>query len=205
MSELGSRKLEPKEVNHVELPSRSCIRMHLPALAFAVLAGCASLSPQERDTKRAELDAMGDKAITTLLETRPQAQASLDRSLGYAILDMAVTKIPWFGAGRGTGLVVDKRSNARSYLKVSRFDVGGGLGAQKYKVVILFFDEKLLGQSISGGWHFDAGAEAGAGTVSAEGTTAAVSQKGYEAYKLVEGGAVATVTVRVAYAEPYLK
>jgi hypothetical protein len=32
------------------------------------------------------------------------------------------------GAGKGYAAVVDRRNDSRSYLRVSRFEVGGGLG-----------------------------------------------------------------------------
>jgi lipid-binding SYLF domain-containing protein len=180
------------------------VRLALVVLVPAVLSGCATLSPEERDAKRAELDEMGERAVATLLEKDPQLKAVIDRSVGYVVVDMTSTKIPIFGAGSGFGVVVDKRSNTRSYLKVSHFEVGGGLGAQKFKVIIVFSDGKLLDRVASGAWHYQAGAEVVAGSERAEGSVA-TSDKGYEAFRLTENGAVMTVTVRVARAKPYLK
>jgi lipid-binding SYLF domain-containing protein len=173
------------------------------AVALAILTGCATLSPEEREARRAELDQMGDETVAALLETKPQLREVLDESVGYAVVDMKVTKIPVFGAGGGYGVVVDKRTNTRSYIKVSRFEIGGGLGAQKFKVIVIFEDGKLLDRAASGAWHYEAGAEAAAGTASTEGHVTK-SGKGYHAYKFAEGGAVATVTIRMAYAKPYL-
>lgn len=188
----------------MKLPPLCSYRTGIQSLVLMALVGCASLSPQERDAKRAELDAMSEKAMATLLQSKPEAADSLDKSVGYAVVHMTTTKIPMVGAGSGAGVVVDKRSSAHSYVKVSRFEVGGGLGAQKFKVIIFFFDEKLLAATASGAWHFDAGAEAAAGSASAEGTASGLGD-GYKAYRLAEEGAVATVTVRVAYATPYLQ
>jgi len=175
----------------------------LLAALVAGLPGCTTLSVEERDARRAELDAMADTTIETLLETKPQSREVLDRSLGYIVIDMKVTKIPMVGAGSGLGVVVDRRTNTRSYLKVSRFEVGGGLGAQKFKAIIVFDDGKLLERAAAGTWRYDAGAELAAGTASSDGSMQA-APKGFQAYRLVEGGALATVTVRVARARPYL-
>jgi lipid-binding SYLF domain-containing protein len=175
----------------------------LLAFASTALPGCAALSVEEREAKRAELDAMADTTIETLLATKPQSAEVLERSLGYVVLDMKVTKIPVVGAGSGLGVVVDRRTDTRSYLKISRFEIGGGLGAQKFKVIIVFDDGKLLDRAAAGAWHYDAGAELAAGTASSEGSVQA-APKGFQAYRLVEGGALATVTVRVARAKPYL-
>ena len=87
--------------------------------------------------------------------------------------------------------------------KVSHFEVGGGWGAQKFKGIVFFNEGKLLDRTASGAWHYEAGAEAAAGSSSIGGAVTA-SEKGYQAFKIDEGGVAATVTVRVAYARIYL-
>jgi lipid-binding SYLF domain-containing protein len=196
--------LQRWKVMNMKLLAALSVQLALVVLVLAILTGCATLSPAERDAKRSELDEMGERAVATLLEKEPQLKAVIDRSVGYVVVDMTSTKIPIFGAGSGLGVVVDKRSNTRSYLKVSHFEVGGGLGTQKFKVIIVFSDGKLLDRVASGAWHYKAGAEVVAGSERAEGSVA-TSDKGYEAFRLTESGAVMTVTVRVARAKPYLK
>jgi hypothetical protein len=172
------------------------------AILLTMLSSCASLSEEEANSKRKEIDSMGDTALSRLLEIRPELQSAFEASPGYAIADMKLTKVPVFGASGGPGLVVDRRTGARTYLKVTRFDVGGGMGIATFKVVILFQDAELLEQAMSGFWHFDAGAEAGAGGVSAEGSASAIST-GYQVFRLADSGALATVTVRMVRARPY--
>jgi len=140
--------------------------------------------------------------MTLLRETHPEARGVLEGSIGYAVLDMKVTKIPVFAAGGGLGVIMDRRNGVRSYVKISRFEVGGSLGAQAFKVIDFFDDESLLERAISGAGHFDAGAEAAAGSASAEGQVT-TSTKGYRAFKVAAGRAVATVTIRVARARPF--
>jgi lipid-binding SYLF domain-containing protein len=180
------------------------VRLVIVALAVTSLSGCATLSADEQEEHRAELDEMGDRAIAKLLETRPETSELLEQCVGYAVINMQVTKIPVFGAGGGYGVVRDQNSDAHSYIKVSRFEVGGGLGTQKFKVIIFFSDEKLLNRALSGSWHFEAGAEAVAGESSIE-DNLNKSGEGYSAFRIGESGAVATVTIRVARATPYLE
>jgi len=187
----------------IEMRLAQYMRLVGITLAVALLNGCATLSADEQEEKRTELNEMGDRTIATLLETRPEVRELLEQCMGYAVIDMQVTKVPVVGAGAGFGVVQDERSGTRTYTKVSRFEIGGGLGAQKYKVIIFFTDEKLLNRAIAGAWHFDAGAEAAAGNSAVEGNTNK-SDKRYRAFKISESGAVATVTVRVARAIPYL-
>jgi lipid-binding SYLF domain-containing protein len=172
-------------------------------LLCALLFGCATVPAGEREAKRAELDAMAAATLARAFEAHPESREILERSIGYMVIDMKITKIPVFGGGGGLGVVVDRRDETRSYLKVSRFEIGGGLGAQAYKVIVLFQDDKLLNRVKSGAWYYDAGADLAAGAAGTEGRTQG-STGGFEVYRLNESGAVATVTVRVARAKPYL-
>jgi lipid-binding SYLF domain-containing protein len=188
---------------HFRTVSVSQIRLGIVAVAIVLFAGCAAQSPEEQGPTRNELDKMSKKALVTLLEKKPELRETLERSAGYAVVDMTVTKIPVVGTGSGFGVVVDKRTNSRSYIRVSQFEVGGGMGAEKYKVIIIFDDAKRVEKVAAGTWHYDASAQAVAG---GESTDAAASKtgKGYKAFKITESGACIRVTVLVARAKPYL-
>jgi len=172
-------------------------------IAFILLAACATPSPEEKGPTRGELDKMGENTIATLIKTKPQLQELLDKSVGYTVVNMTITKIPVVGTGVGYGVVIDRRTGTRSYIRVSQFEVGGGLGTEKYKVLIVFDDAKLLEKAAAGTWHYDAGAQAVAGGESAD-TSASKSGEGYKAFKLTESGTCVRVTVLLARAKPYL-
>jgi len=193
--------------------SRSAVKFYLATgtrlgiltIALVVLGSCTTLSPEGEGPGRPELDAMSEQAITALLATKPELQALLDKSVGYAVIDMTMTKIPVVGTGAGYGVVVDKRSNTRSYIQVSQFEVGGGMGAEKFQLLIVFDDGKLVDRAATGTWHYEAGADAVAGSGSAATATSKTDkEKGYRAFKLNESGTCVRVTVRVARAKPYL-
>jgi len=176
----------------------------LPMLLL--LTACASLSNEELAEKRGALDTMGEEAVARLIEQSPELKSVFDDALGYLVADMKVTKVPVVGGGAGKGVVVDQRDGSRKYIQVARFDVGGGWGIRSYKLLMVFTDEKVMKKAASGSWNFEAGAEAAAGTASAEGSTGdVVNTKGFTSYTLSEGGASATVTARVVRVKPYLK
>jgi lipid-binding SYLF domain-containing protein len=178
----------------------------LALLALAGLcAACASLSPEELAEKRAALDAMGAESVARLIEEQPEAEAVFDEAVGYAVFDVKLTKVPVFGAGGGTGVVVDHRDGSHSYVRVSRLDIGGGWGVRAFKMLIAISDEKVLDRAESGRWKFEAGAEAAVGGASAEGGTGDVGDRSFSSYVLAEGGASATVTLRVIRIKPYLQ
>lgn len=184
---------------------RKCfyIETGVAVLIMALLTGCAATSSGEGGPTHAELDQMSETAIAKLLLTNPQAQEIIDGSVGYAVLNMTVTKIPVVGTGVGYGVVIDRLSDTRSYIRVSRFEVGSGMGASKYKIIIVFSDHSLVQKIGKTAWHYDVGAEATAGDKSAAGHADAAG-KGYQAFRLADSGAIASVTVRVARARPYL-
>jgi len=203
--------MDPKQVGlatvpdiaHVKPNLASAIRLIVAAYILTVVAGCATPSKEAGPTA-AELDAMGERAVATLLDTHPETREVMDRSVGYVVIRLSAAKIPWVGTAAGYGVVVNNRTNTRSYIQVSRFEVGGGYGAQTFKVIIVFEDEKLLNKVAAGTTHFAAGADVAAGTSSVDGAVM-TSGKGYKAFRLAEGGAAATVTVRAASSKPYLK
>ena len=174
-------------------------------LLVLVSVPSAVLGADEPD--RDELDAMIDTARSTLVEHHQDIAQKLEALPGYAIIAMTTTKIPGVGTGLGYGVVIDSRTDTRSYIKVTQFEVGGGLGAQKFKAVILFKDPALLERTIKGGWHFESSADfsgTGEGESQAIASVSTQSGKGYKVYKLAESGALATMTIRALHGKPYL-
>ena len=161
-----------------------------------VLTACSSMTVSERETKRGELDEMAATAIAGLVKQDEDLQKELDDSLGYAVANMKLTKVPIVGAGGGEGVFVNKKTNKRIYFTVSRFDIGGGWGARSYKILLVFETQEMLDRLDNGTWEFQAGVEASAGTAAAEGSSGALNE-GYTVHVLSDGGASATATARV--------
>ena len=164
--------------------------------ALFIMTACSSMSVTERETKRSQLDEMAATAITGLIEQDITLQQKMDDSLGYAVANMKVTKVPVVGAGGGEGIFVNKKTGKRIYFTVSRFDIGGGWGARSYKILLLFETQEMLERLHNGTWEYQAGVEASAGTAAAEGSSGG-EDKGYTVHILSDGGASATATARV--------
>jgi len=160
------------------------------------MVGCSSMTTAEKDTKRNELDDMAAKAIAGLIEKDDTLQAQLDKSMGYAVANMKVTKVPVVGAGGGEGVFINRQTNKRTYFTVSRFDIGGGWGARSYKILLVIETREVMDRFDDGTWEFAAGVEASAGTAAAEGSSGALNE-GFKVHVLSDGGASATATARV--------
>ena len=171
-------------------------KFNLVLLSILFVAGCTSMTVSEKEIKRIELDAMAEKAIAGLVEKDASLQAEIDNSVGYAVANMKLTKVPIVGAGGGEGVYVNKETGKRSYFTVSRLDIGGGWGARSYKVLMVIETQEILDRLDNGTWEFQAGVEASAGTAAAEGSSGALNQ-GFKLHVLSDGGASATATARV--------
>ncbi len=164
------------------------------------LSGCASLSVDER----AELDAMAEANLQGMTTMTPGIKQKLKDCKGYMALDVRLVKIPFIGWGGGKGVVVDHASGQRTYVKVSRMDVGGGGGIREFDVLIVIYDEKLLRYAKTGKWVYGAGAEASAGKASAEGSSNQLQTKAkYEMFVRSERGASVTWTLHAIRIKPY--
>ena len=178
------------------------VRLSGSLLLALFLTSCASLSPAEKMEKQQQLDAMAERAIATLLQKNPDLTQKFDEAVGYMVLDAKLTKIPMVGGGSGEGVIVNNLSGERTYVKASRFDIGGGWGVRTFKSITVFQDQKVLAAAEKGGLLYRSGAELAAGAAAAEGAVA-VGDKGYQTFALSETGASATVTVRVISLKPY--
>jgi len=177
------------------------VRFAAVMLAAFLAASCSStyrsMSALEKREFLVELE---EETLAELVEDQPKAQADLDNAIGHAIFSNTEAKVPFVGAGDGIGVVVNKETGERSYLKVTRFDVGGGLGVRTYRLIIVFFEEEALKKLAGGKLEFGAGVEAGAkdkdiGT--GPGGIAGSRKEGYVLYQLSDSGASVSLTVRM--------
>ena len=164
--------------------------------AALLFTACSQMSIEEKSSKREVIDKMTQKTIDSLTKEDTSIKVALEKAKGYMVVNWKVTKVPVVGAGGGEGVVVDKRDDTRIYIKVSRFDIGGGWGARSYKNLVIINDDKLLDDAKDGVIKFEAGAEVAAGTLSTEGGTAALNPK-MQTHMLLDGGGSATATIRV--------
>ena len=170
-------------------------------LCVLAIVGCSSTyRGMSGEEKREYLLELEEKTLAELVKDDPKAQADLDGAVGYAIFSNTATKVPFVGAGDGIGVVVDTTTGERTYLKVQRFDVGGGLGVRTFRLVMFYFDEEAFEKLATGKLEFGAGAEAGAGKgdigTGAGGIAGARNEK-RAMYQLSEKGVSATLTVRL--------
>jgi lipid-binding SYLF domain-containing protein len=168
---------------------------------IAAVACSSTYRSMTNQEKKAYLVDLEKETLAELVAERPEAQTDLDSSVGYAVISNTAAKVPMVGAGEGIGVVVNTETGERTYLEVSRLDVGGGLGVRKFRLIIIFFDREKLEDLADGELEIGAGVEAGAGDQDDMGTGAggvAGSRNEKRAiYQLSESGVSVTYTVRM--------
>ena len=168
----------------------------IAALCLVVSAGllAAEESWEDLDTKakQAKIGETAQESLNEVLKESKGAKELYNNSYGWAAFDNL--KIAYgFSGGGGNGVAVNKKSGARTYMKVGTVGVGFGLGAQKYQVVFLFQDEKTFRNFVDKGWQADATAQATAGTAGVGGQTGFVN--GVAIYQITDKGLMASADI----------
>lgn len=181
----------------------SCTLLFLVA---GLTGGCSGI-PGETGGEQAEtIDALVERTLADIYRQEPSTKESIANSVGYVIASTSITKIPIVGAGSGYGVAINTKTGEKTYLKMARFDVGGGWGARSVRPVLIFQDEKKFRDFIDGVWEAQAGAEAAAkiGETGAAGGagTSTVSDKGYTMHFITDAGVSATATAGVIRVRP---
>jgi len=110
---------------------------------------------------RAKLDAMAEKTLGRLFTEQPGSRDLFDQSSGYAIFDAREASF-YVVAGYGRGVAVNRKSDARVYMKMATAGAGlsFGIGGWESQMVILFDNDADFDTFVVQG--LDATAEAGA-------------------------------------------
>ena len=187
---------------------RKSLTLATPAVILAVImSACAGGLVGSKEKKLAYFNSLEQDTLARLIKERPQAKQELAESVGYLVAEEKVVKVPMIGAGGGAGVVVEKVTGKRSYLRIPELQFGAGWGGRAEKIVLVFQDIDKLRDLADGKWHAGIEAEAAAkagdmGIAGSEGTTDLV-KKGYSSYVLTDAGVSATATVTAVRAQPY--
>ena len=176
-------------MNHVKLNG------FLLLLLLFVGHGCTTIPVDERAEVRDEVDRAANETIKQLVALNPSIRDSIEASAGYFTGRVGTTKLPLLGGGYGLGVVFDRQAATRTYLNVTRFDLGAGLGVGGYRVLVLFENQQALESFLRNGWQSGVGAESRMGQ---RGTSALIGLgSGVTAYAVAESGTALTATARL--------
>jgi len=171
------------------------------------ISGCASIPGKTGEEQSEAINTLAERTLKDLYKQEPKSKEEIGDSVGYAIMKNKFTKVPIVGAGSGYGVAINKKTGEKTYLKIVRFDIGGGYGLRSVRVVLIFQNEKKFEDFIDGVWSARAGAETGAKVKDevvsgVAGSDNLPGDKGYSIHFIIDEGVSATVTVGLIHVKP---
>ena len=157
--------------------------------------GCTAIPVDERVAVRSEVNQAANKTIQQLLELDPSLKTRLDASAGYFAGRVGSTKLPLLGGGYGLGVAFDKPDATRTYLNITRFDLGAGLGVGSYRVLVIFETREALENFVKSGWQSGIGVESRIGQRDQSAMMGLGA--GFTAYAVADSGTALTATARL--------
>lgn len=168
-------------------------------IIFVTLVCAITLSAQASDDKakeQKEVQSVANKTLQQLYKDQPAAKAAVQHAAGYAVFNNMGVKILLAGSGKGKGLAVNNKTKKATYMKMIEVQAGLGIGVEKFSVVFVFDNDKVLDNFINSGWEFGGQASAAAKTATKGGAMsgAASVSDGVWMYQLTEKGLAAEIT-----------
>ena len=138
------------------------IRKIASVLAVILLAVNFASAKDSPDQKRDKTRKMADKTLKQLYKLKPEAQAALQKSAGYAVFNNMGTNLLLLSTARGSGIAVDTSTKQETFMKMVSAGAGLGVGVKDYNVIFLFENDKAFNDFLNSGWSGSAQADAAA-------------------------------------------
>ena len=135
--------------------------------------------------KRERIDRAAQEALDRLFTESEKAKELYGKAVAYAVFDN--TKVTFLiSGGGGSGVAVDRKSGARTYMNMGTGGLALGIGAQVYRLVFLFQDSKTFDDFVNKGWSAESSANAVAGKAGANVEASFVN--GLAVFQLTQAG-----------------
>ena len=139
-------------------------RMRLLIVPGLVLLSTLTIVAKSKQEKQAEARKKADATLQRLYKAKPSAQAAVQSAAGYAVFNSGGAKILVAGAGKGSGIAVDKATQKVTYMKMREIQAGFGMGVKKFSTIFVFETKDALERFINSGWEFGGQSTAAAKT-----------------------------------------
>jgi lipid-binding SYLF domain-containing protein len=135
---------------------------------ITILLSAAGCGPSQKkytlSERRQIIDNMANETLERLYIQKPTVRQEIADSAGHAVFDNGNVYVIFASAGGGYGVVVDKATGRKTYMKMTSGGVGIGLGAKDYRLVAIFKNRQAVTEFVGSGWDLGGQAEATAKT-----------------------------------------
>jgi len=173
------------------------------ALIFLIVfvAGCAGTkSKSEMNAEREAVRTLTAQTLDQLYQKEPAAKGAVANAAGYAVFSDFGFKVMVMGGAGGKGMAVNNATKQETFMKMAEFQPGLGLGAENYRLVLIFWNTDAFNTFVTSGWEFGANAMAAAKNRSGGGGAAGAVTFGHgvRMYQLSDTGAIVGVSITAA-------
>ena len=170
-------------------------------LCLAMFA--CSTAPKTQSQKNAQRDsirAMTQQTLAGLYKEEPAAKGAVAGAAGYAVFSDFGFKVMIMGGAHGKGMAVKNATKQETFMKMTELQPGLGVGAEKFRLVLIFENPKAYNQFVTSGWELGANVMAAAKSGSEGGGAAGALSfsEGVKMYQLSETGAIVGVSITAA-------
>jgi lipid-binding SYLF domain-containing protein len=176
---------------------------NIKALAIAILclslAACATspVTQSEKDEQKDSLRAMASQTLAQLYNKNPAAKSAISNAAGYAVFSDIGFKLSFMGGAKGKGVAINNTTKHETFMKMMEFQPGMGVGAEKFRIVLVFENPTAFNTFVTSGWEAGANAMMAAKSKTDGGAFAgAVSvSDGVHIYQVTEEGLIVGVSI----------
>ena len=167
-------------------------------LAVLFVGGCVSPQGVSTQDKRQAVLQMRSETLAKLYELESYAKARIGKSVGYAVFSNVGVNLILLSAASGYGVVEDKSTGKRTYMKMASGGLGIGLGVKDFRGIFVFTSRGALEQFVNSGWDASAQVDAAAkaGEKGAAWAGAVDVAPGIKLYQITENGLALQATIQ---------
>ena len=175
------------------------VTLLLVVAAFSV-CGCSSAKGKTPLEKKQSIAELHEEVIGKMAAKYPDIQRKVEESPGYGVFSNVNVNLLIASAGNGFGMVVDNKTQKKTYMKMGLLGVGLGLGVKDFRQLIIFRTTDAMNTFVEKGWEVGAHADAAAkaGEKGGAANTAGDISSGMEIYQVTESGLALQATITAA-------
>jgi lipid-binding SYLF domain-containing protein len=158
---INSKSKEERPMN--KQTQKMTIVAVMVTLCLAMFAcSTAPKTQSQKDVQRDSIRAMTQQTLGSIYKEEPAAKGAVASAAGYAVFSDFGFKVMFLGGAHGKGMAVDKAAKQETFMKMMELQPGLGVGAEKFRLVLIFENPKAYNQFVTSGWEFGANAMAAA-------------------------------------------
>jgi lipid-binding SYLF domain-containing protein len=181
---------------------RSVAIVVIMAVLCLGLAFCATgpKSAAEKAEQQASVREVANQTLADLYKKHPDARGEIATAAGYAVFSDFGFKFSFMGGAKGKGLAVNNSTKQDTFMEMAEFQPGLGLGAEKFRVVMVFATPAAFNTFVTSGWEAGANAMAAAKTKTKGGALrgAVTVSEGVDMFQVDTEGLIAGVSITAA-------